>query len=59
MTIFKAPSLQFFLLVTGSMIAQSTQDSLKVLEAVHLYNQGWYEGDSAKMSQALHPELIK
>jgi len=59
MTNFKTLSLLFFLIVTGSITAQSTHDSLKVLETVHLYNEGWYEGDSMKMSQALHPELVK
>jgi len=59
MNIFKNLSLLLLLLITGSITAQSTQDSLKVLEIVHLYNQGWYEGDSTKMSQALHPELVK
>jgi hypothetical protein len=42
-----------------SLNAQTKQDSLEVLETVSLYNQGWYEGDSTKMSKALHPELVK
>ena len=39
--------------------AQTKQDSLEVLETVNFYNRGWYEGDSLKMSKALHPELVK
>jgi len=42
-----------------SLNAQSKQESLEVLEIVSLYNQGYYEGDSAKMSKVLHPELVK
>ncbi len=44
---------------TLSVKAQIKQDSIKVLETVNLYNQGWYEGDSIKMGKALHPELVK
>ena len=49
------PLLMFAMLAN----AQMKQDSLKIIEAVNLYNQGWYEGDSVKMGKALHPELVK
>ncbi len=55
----KTVALLLLLIVSASTKAQTKQDSLKVLQTVNLYNQGWYEGDSAKMSQALHPELVK
>ncbi len=59
MNIIKATTL--FLLMTCVLVvkAQVNQDSVNVLKIVSLYNQGWYEGDSAKMSKALHYELVK
>lgn len=34
-------------------------DSAAIRAAALNYVQGWYEGDSARMSSALHPELAK
>lgn len=59
MKVIGASILLLTVILTTSVKAQFSQDSLDVLETVELYNQGWYEGDSLKMSQALHPELTK
>ena len=59
MNIIKTMTLFILLTFTILVKAQINQDSVKVLETVSLYNQGWYAGDSAKMSKALHPELVK
>ena len=59
MNIIKTITLFILLTFTVLAKAQINQDSVKVLETVSLYNQGWYEGDSTKMRKALHPELVK
>jgi hypothetical protein len=39
--------------------AQSKSDSLAIKQAALDYIEGWYEGDSIRMENALHPELAK
>jgi len=39
--------------------SQSQQDSLSIKETTMNYIEGWYSGDSVRMSKSLHPELAK
>ena len=36
-----------------------TTDQELITRAVHDYFEGWYDGDTARMDRALHPELVK
>jgi hypothetical protein len=38
---------------------QSAADSAAIRATALDYVEGWYEGDGARMSRALHPELVK
>ena len=40
-------------------VAQSSADSAGVVATAKDYIEGWYAGDAARMSRALHPELVK
>ena len=40
-------------------IAQTAADSAGVVATAKDYIEGWYAGDAARMSRALHPELVK
>jgi hypothetical protein len=55
--------LIIFLLVLNlpliSAQSQSQQDSLSIKETSMNYIEGWYSGDSVRMSKSLHPELAK
>ena len=42
-----------------SAVAQSSADSAGVVATAKDYIEGWYAGDAARMSRALHPELVK
>jgi len=37
----------------------ATSDETAVLQAVLDYFEGWFDGDTARMERALHPELAK
>ncbi len=39
--------------------AQSAADTAAIRTTALDYVEGWYEGDPARMSRALHPELVK
>lgn len=39
--------------------AQSPADSAAIRATALDYVEGWYEGNAARMSRALHPELVK
>jgi hypothetical protein len=39
--------------------AQTAADSAAIRQTALDYAQGWYDGDSARMQRALHPELAK
>jgi hypothetical protein len=39
--------------------AQSAADSTALVAASKDYIEGWYTGDAARMTRALHPELVK
>ena len=43
----------------NAAFAQSAADSAAIRAAAGDYIHGWYEGDSARMSRALHPDLAK
>jgi hypothetical protein len=47
------------LLVAGPGRAQSPADSAGIRAAALDYTDGWYTGDVARMTRALHPELAK
>jgi hypothetical protein len=49
--------LSFFIIENGS--AQSKTDSLKIKTCSLDYIEGWYNGDTARMDKALHPDLVK
>jgi hypothetical protein len=34
-------------------------DQELIIQTVHDYFEGWYDGDVARMDRALHPELVK
>jgi hypothetical protein len=39
--------------------AQTAADSTGLVATAKDYIEGWYSGDAARMSRALHPELVK
>jgi hypothetical protein len=47
------------LLLAGPVAAQSAADSAGIRAAALDYIDGWYKGDAARMTRALHPELAK
>ena len=48
------------ILLTGSRAhAQTAADSAGIRAAALDYGEGWYEASVERMSQALHPELVK
>ena len=55
-------SITFFVapLVTGeTLAAQAAADSAAIRAVALDYAEGWYTGDSARMTRALHPRLAK
>jgi len=50
-----------FLLLTAHLTAsaQTPTDSAGLVAAAKDYIDGWYDGDAARMTRALHPELVK
>jgi hypothetical protein len=46
-------------LLAGPAAAQSAADSAGIRAAALDYIDGWYKGDAARMTRALHPELAK
>jgi hypothetical protein len=34
-------------------------DQEQIVETVHNYFDGWFDGDAVRMERALHPELVK
>jgi hypothetical protein len=34
-------------------------DEEQIVETVHDYFDGWFDGDAARMERALHPEMVK
>jgi len=46
-------------LFSNAAYAQEKTDSLKIIDCVNDYLQGWYDGDVARMDKALHPDLTK
>jgi hypothetical protein len=47
------------LVMGDSLAAQSAADSAAIRAVALDYAEGWYTGDSARMSRALHPRLAK
>ena len=47
------------LLVATSARAQTAADTTGIRAAALDYAEGWYAGDSDRMTRALHPELVK
>jgi hypothetical protein len=47
------------LLLAGPVRAQSAADSAGIRAAALDYIDGWYAGDAARMTRALHPQLAK
>jgi len=45
--------------VATSLGAQTPEDSIGIRRAAADYIEGWYGGNGDRMSQALHPELVK
>ncbi len=52
-------SVLFIILVSTANFAQTDEDKAGIRLAALNYAEGWYEGDSAKMESALHPDLAK
>jgi len=48
-----------FLGLTSTGLAQSKADSAALVATAKDYIEGWYQGDAARMTRALHPELVK
>lgn len=40
-------------------VAQEKTDSIKIVECVKNYIEGWFNGDVVRMDKALHPDFIK
>ena len=40
-------------------LAQAKCDSFKIIQTSKNYIEGWYNGDTVRMNQALHPDLTK
>ena len=53
-TLFVAP-----LVSADALAAQAAADSAAIRAVALDYAEGWYTGDSARMSRALHPRLAK
>ena len=50
----------FILLLRGApAAAQSAADSTAIRVTALNYVEGWYEGNTERMTRALHPELVK
>jgi nitrous oxidase accessory protein NosD len=47
------------LALPASARAQSAADSAAIRATALDYVEGWYEGNAARMSRAVHPELVK
>jgi putative lumazine-binding protein len=48
------------LLALGTpLMAQSSADSVTIRATALDYVEGWYEGNAARMTRAVHPELVK
>ena len=47
------------LLCATPALAQTAADSAAIRATALDYVEGWYEGDPARMTRALHPELVK
>jgi len=52
-------SLLALLLLILPAHAQSDADTAGIRQAALDYIEGWYEGDTARMARAVHPELAK
>ncbi len=48
-----------FSLVQISIQSQTRQDTISIRETTMNYIEGWYSGDSVRMSMSLHPDLAK
>jgi hypothetical protein len=48
-----------YCLVQISIKSQTLQDTISIRETTMNYIEGWYSGDSVRMSKSLHPELAK
>ncbi len=47
------------LLLPAAAMALDDADRLAISAAALDYGEGWYQGDSARMERALHPDLVK
>ncbi len=47
------------LFISKFALAQEKSDSLRIIDCVKDYLEGWYDGDVARMDKALHPDLTK
>jgi hypothetical protein len=55
----KILTILFSVFFVGNSFAQSKSDSVKIKTCSLDYIEGWYNGDTARMERALHPDLVK
>ncbi|MFZ4620847.1 MAG: nuclear transport factor 2 family protein [Bacteroidota bacterium] len=51
--------LSFMVVLSLTGYSQSSKDSSDIRLAVTNYADGWYEGDTLKMTKAIHPRMTK
>jgi hypothetical protein len=51
--------LGFLILAAPLPAAAQSDDTSSIVATAKDYIEGWYTGDAARMSRALHPELVK
>ena len=59
MRLLIAPALIAIAVTSTTASAQSAADSTAIRAAALDYVEGFYDGDAARMTRALHPELVK